>query len=377
MINGLRVKQAREIKKLTQTELGKRLGLTQSAVGKIEADFRDLDQSFVERLAFQTGFPTSFFYQGGVPDFPLGTFLFRCRAKLAANEKARIRQLSLLQYEIQEKLASGTIPIPLHFPSFDSLDAKEAAAHTRNALGIPPDVPIPNLIHKLEKNGVSVFALSNTSAEFDAFSLWSDGNPRRPIVVVNTDKPADRMRLTCAHELAHLVMHRSPRGTVKELEHDAQRFASEFLMPSDALRKEIQVPISLENLGILKKRWGVSIQALIFKAKDLELISDRQYRYLFEQISSLGWRKREPPQFDIKSEKPRLLRKLVELKFGMEPDIRSIARLVSIPESWVEPMLANYADRAELPIKQIDEDSNRPTESKTPQSNVIAFKRNR
>lgn len=375
MINGLRVKQAREIRKLTQTELAKRLGLSQSAIGKIEGDCREWDRDLVERLAIQTGFPTSFFYQGGAPDFPLGTFLFRCRAKLAANEKARIRQLTLLQYEIQEKLASGTIPIPLHFPSFDAIDAKQAAEHTRNALGIPPDTPIPNLIHKLEKNGVSVFALSNISPEFDAFSLWSDGDPRRPIVVVNTEKPADRMRFNCAHELAHLVLHRSPRGTVKELEFDAQRFASEFLLPSDILRKEIQIPISLENLGVLKKRWGVSIQALIVKAKDLELISERQYRYLFEQISTFGWRKREPAQFDIKKERPRLLKKLVELKFGMAPDVRAIARLVSIPESWVGNMMANYADRSELPIKPIENEIDDFTETRPASTNVITFKK--
>lgn len=368
MINGLRVKQAREIRKLTQTELARRLKLTQSTIGKLESNSREWDRHLVEQLAFQTGFPVSFFYQGVSPDFPLGTFLFRCRAKLPANEKSRVRQLALLQYEILEKLSVGTLPIPLHFPNLNYVEARQAAHHARNALGLPPDTPIPNLIHKLEKNGVFVFSVSNVSDDFDAFSLWSDGDPRRPIVVVNPTKPADRMRFNCAHELGHLVMHRSPRGSVKELEHDAHVFASEFLLPSEILKREIQIPISLENLGLLKKRWGVSIQALIVKAKDLQLITDRQYRYLFEQISTLGWKKREPHQFDIKPERPRLLKKLAEMAFGNPPNSKEIGSLVSIPESWVEAMLSQYADRAELPLKVVQ----RPVREEG-QSNVIKF----
>ncbi len=88
MINGLRVKQAREISKLTQTDLAKRLKITQSTVGKLESDIKDCDKSLVEQLALLTGFPVSFFSQGLSPDFPLGTLLFRCRAKIPMQKYA-------------------------------------------------------------------------------------------------------------------------------------------------------------------------------------------------------------------------------------------------------------------------------------------------
>src|ERR1700693_1826607 len=84
----------------------------------------------------------------------------------------------------------------------------------------------------------------------------------------------------------------------------AYTFAAELLMPEAAMRREITGPITLSSLAVLKPRWRVSIQALIRRAYDLHLIGDRQYRYLFEQLSAKGWRSKEPSNLDIPIEKP-------------------------------------------------------------------------
>jgi Zn-dependent peptidase ImmA (M78 family)/transcriptional regulator with XRE-family HTH domain len=374
MINGLRVKQAREIRKLTQSELAKRIKQHQSVIGKMETDVRDWPESLIVSLALVLGFPVSFFHQGIGPEFPLGSLLFRCRADLPANEKTRIRQLSLLEYELCERLAIGTKPLQLHFPSFSGTDPKEAAKVTRTTLGLPPDTPIAHLINKLERNGIFVFAIPDAHEKFDAFSLWSDNDPRRPVVIVNTDKPTDRMRFNCAHELGHLVLHRSPRGNLPEMEKEAHIFASEFLMPEEAMLREIKRPVSLIELARLKPRWGVSIQALVVRAFELKMLNDRQYRYFFEQISKFGWRKREPSELDIKPERPRLFKKLAEMVYGIPPSAEKIAALVSMPVAMAEQMLAIHAGKSDLPSIAKGELSKAIEESHNNSDNVLNFK---
>jgi Zn-dependent peptidase ImmA (M78 family)/DNA-binding XRE family transcriptional regulator len=375
MINGLRVKQAREIRRLTQIELAKRLGEHQSVIGKMETDVRDWPPALIQSIALQLGFPVSFFTQGVGPEFPLGSLLFRCRAKLPANEKTKIRQLALLEFEICEKMALGTRPIPLHFPSLNGADPVEAAKIARGTLGIAPDTPIPHLINKLERNGIYVFAVPGAHADFEAFSLWSDSDPRKPIVVVSVERQTDRVRLSTAHELGHLVLHRSPRGNLADMEKEAYAFAAEFLLPEEAMRKEIRTPVTLMDLAYLKPRWGVSIQALIYRAHQLDILTDRQYRYFFEQINKLGWKRREPEEFDIKPEKPRLFSKLAEVVFGTPPSAEKVAKLVSIPVSLAEQILTVHAQKTDLPKAEPAEGTGEISLPSIPVNNLIQFSR--
>lgn len=379
MINGLRVKQARELSKLTQTQLAHKIGTTQSTIAKMEVDVRDWpdEDELVEALAFQTGFPVSFFRQGIGPEFSLGSLLFRCRASLSAADKTRIRQLGLLIFELEEKLSARTKPIELHLPSFQGEDPVEAARVTRATLGIAPDVPIPHLITRLERNGLFVFALPDTPETFSAFSLWSDNDPRRPVLMVNSQQPGDRLRLSVAHELGHLVLHKSPRGNLGDLEKQAYAYAREFLLPKEAMKREMKRPVTLTGLADLKPRWGVSIQALIRCAFELEIASEGQYRYFSEQISKLGWRKREPENLDIPTERPRLLRKLAEMTTGIPPNAKRVASFVCSNVSLIEEVLAVHASKRDLPASEknlltevLDEGSDDQPD------NVLKFKRN-
>jgi Zn-dependent peptidase ImmA (M78 family)/transcriptional regulator with XRE-family HTH domain len=367
-VNGLRVKQARELRKLTQTELAEKIGVSQSTIAKMEVNVREWPDAVMEAIAFQTGFSVSFFQQGLGPEFPLGSLLFRCRASLAGNEKASLRQYAMLEFEIAERLSTRIKPIPLHLPSFHGEDPREAARVTRTILGLSPDEPIPNLINRLERNGVYVLALPHAHDKFDAFSLWSDTDPRRPIMVVSSMKRGDRLRLNCAHELGHLVLHKSPRGNLKDIEKEASTFGAEFLLPETAMKREMPRSPSLTDLAKLKPRWGVSIQALVYRAHELKIITDRQYRYMFEQMTRFGWRKVEPENLDIKPEKPRLFRKLAELNYGVPPSAEKIGALVCTPAHMVEAMLEAHAAKADsskgekgVPVKVIDEPSKNGT----------------
>lgn len=103
--------------------------------------------------------------------------------------------------------------------------------------------------------------------------------------------------MDAAHELGHLVMHRNlDMGTsaTKEIEAEANRFASAFLMPKSTMLKYTPRGFSLRDAVALKKRWKVSVAAFIYRSHDIGSLTDWQYHNLFKQLSSAGWRTDEP-----------------------------------------------------------------------------------
>lgn len=345
MINGERIKQAREIKGITQTELAERVNVAQAAIAMLEQNAFQPSDELVHLISIQIGFPPSFFSQDSGPEFPLGSLLYRKRNALKSQDRTTLNQLGRLTYEIADKMAKKFKPIELRLSKVKE-DPITAARVTRTQLGLSPDTPVRSLIKTLEKNGVIVLAVPYTLDEFDAFSLWADTEPRRPVIILTGDKPGDRQRFSVSHELGHLILHQSFHGNLTEIEDEADRFASEFLMPEETIRKEISLPVTLTDLAELKARWGVSIQALIMKAFDLEMITDRQRRYLFQKLSVMWGRKTEP--VPIPTEKPRGLRRLAELLYGEPINYSKVAKLVSAPPEMIKRIMELHADKSSV-----------------------------
>jgi Zn-dependent peptidase ImmA (M78 family) len=234
--------------------------------------------------------------------------------------------------------------IPVRLPRLEIDDPMRAAQITRSHFGLSPDTPIKNLVSEVEKAGVFVLALPIALAKFDAFSSWAGPEPLRPVMVIGGGKSGDRVRLSVAHELGHLVLHQAMRGNLKEAERAANRFAAELLMPEIAMRHEMPAPVTLTRLIDLKPKWKVSIQALIVRAHELGIASDRQYRYLFEQISIRGWRKQEPGEIPV--ERPRAVRKMAELKYGNPVDYQRFGADVDLEPQFVREVVEAHAERA-------------------------------
>jgi Zn-dependent peptidase ImmA (M78 family)/transcriptional regulator with XRE-family HTH domain len=178
-------------------------------------------------------------------------------------------------------------------------DIERAAETCRKAWGLGLDTPIVNMMRTLERAGIVVTTFEGVSEKVDAFSLLRG----RPIIVRNVDKDStSRSRFDLAHECGHLVMHDGIVTGDPETESEANNFASAFLLPRSAFIKEfpktrnIDWPLILE----MKKRWGVSIQAIIRRAYDLGILSPVQYRNAYVYISRMQWRKNEPcePPFE-------------------------------------------------------------------------------
>jgi Zn-dependent peptidase ImmA (M78 family) len=151
-----------------------------------------------------------------------------------------------------------------------------------------------------------------------------------------------------AHELGHLVMHKTlPLTSVSEIEKDAQLFAAEFLMPSDEIRRDLLPPLTLTKVARLKPKWGVSMQALIVRARELDLISQRQYRYLFQQLAARGWRDAEPSNLDVPIERPRLIAKMAEVAYGSNV-VAKISSAMHLSQPVVEEILSHFAKKEDF-----------------------------
>jgi Zn-dependent peptidase ImmA (M78 family)/DNA-binding XRE family transcriptional regulator len=341
-VNGDRIRQAREIKRLTQAELAAAIGVDQSTVARYERNVLQPPEAQLEAIAIATGFRTAFFRRDAGPEFSLGSLTFRRRAALLAQDRDRVRQFGRLIYEAAALMAERFRSFEIRIPAADPrMTPDDAARATRNVLGLSPDSPVVNLVRRLEKNGVFIFALPFEIDEHDAYSLWADSDPRRPVVVFSAGKPGDRLRFNIAHELGHLVMHRTYGGGIPEKEQEAQLFASEFLLPAEAMTVEFRAPVTLTQLAELKGKWGVSMQALLMRAWQLKIVSDRQRKYLFQQIMMRGWRAQEPVPIAI--ERPRLFRKLAELIYGVPVDPAKVARLIDAPPTLIRQTLDQHA----------------------------------
>lgn len=333
MINGNRIKQAREIRCMTQTALADNVGVKQSAIAQMEAGRISLSDEILQKIALQIKFPISFFKQPDSPDFPPGTPLFRARSSMTQKERASACQYARIIFEFAEKMESNFNGIPLKFPIIND-DPIEAAINTRSFWGLSQNEPITNLIGILEKNGIMTLALPLSYEKQDAFSAWIFSDTKRPIIVIsNKNVPGDRLRFSMAHELAHLVLHQSLKGDIAKADKEANSFASEFLMPKEAMLKELTLPITLASLMSLKRRWRVSIQALIMRAYHLKVITERQYKYLMTQ-----WHRKTEPVV-ILAEKPRLLGQMAENIYGSPIDYKKIALQMSLPIEIIENTL--------------------------------------
>ena len=348
MINGEKLRQARDICALTQSELGRRIGANQSSIAYVESGRLSPSAELLNAIATETGFPVAFFQEEVDDDFPLGSLLlFRSRASLTAKQENQVHQYARVLFQCREKLQRHVTSIPLCMPQTEDTPPEEAAQLTRAALGLSPDRPMGDLIRMLELAGVIVIALPLAIRGLDAFSLWTmSGEDSRAVIVVLSGSPGDRRRFSVAHEVGHLVMHRSIRGSIVKIEREADLFAGALLIPGGALRQELFPPVTLTNLAALKRRWRVSMQALIMRAFELGVVSERQKRYLFQQMSARGWRKQEPAALDVPLERPRALRQMAELVYGAPLDFERLARDVHLPQALVKnAMLAHAAGK--------------------------------
>ena len=307
----------REAKGLTQAELAEEAGLSQGYVSKVESGLLPLADDNLAKVASALKCPAALL----LDDTPIQGLEVTCmhhrrrRSKISAASKRRIEALTHLTRVTVEGLlervdlvSEGQL-LQMDLDQFDG-DATEAARVLRAAWRVPSG-PIANVIGLLESVGIVVVTRPMYTHAQDAVSTWPREAGRPPIMVVNLGLPGDRQRFTTCHELAHLVLHALPDD---EQEGQADRFAGEFLAPAEDIAPQLEglTTRDFPRLIQLKSEWGMSIGALIRRAFDLDLISERQYRQFQIRINQLGWREVEPGSVSVES--PRTLARVMEVQ---------------------------------------------------------------
>jgi Zn-dependent peptidase ImmA (M78 family)/transcriptional regulator with XRE-family HTH domain len=286
---------AREYRGLTQSELAKNIeGLSQSNLSKYEKGFGLLSDEMVLKIINFLGFPVSWL-EHNISNLPENAH-YRKRTTITKKVKTEIEySIRLIGYIVDQMSDS------IEWPEFRlvPLDIEEGyvpetiARNIRKAMKITPNEPIKSIFTLFENFGIIVIEFEITE-KFDGVSFITDkGNP---VIIINKSFSNDRKRFTLAHELGHLMMHDFPipnyRNIEKIKENEANRFASEFLMPAEYIKKSL-LNLTLSKLGPLKNYWLTSMSSIIRRAKDLNCINEDKYTYLSIELSRDGKKKNE------------------------------------------------------------------------------------
>ena len=113
MFNGKRVRQARELRRLTQGELARLIGKSQAAITHVERGFKEPSVDLVSAVALHTHFPTSFFTTEPPFEFPVEVLLFRARATMTRRDAQAAARYAEIIFEIGSILSPYVTSVPL------------------------------------------------------------------------------------------------------------------------------------------------------------------------------------------------------------------------------------------------------------------------
>ena len=245
----------------------------------------------------------------GEPPCHVEWIAFRKRARLGKREQERIQSFVAEEFEkrvqLQEQIDEGnTVELPVLKVTVRNLDdAEDAAISLRDTLKLGID-PIANLIDVLEDHYIHIIEVAADEA-FDGISALardSDNKPLAAAIATRSGVPGDRQRLNIAHELGHLILELCEDV---DPEKAAFRFGAAFLAPAEQLRRDVggkRSCIQKGELFYLKRRYGMSIQAMLFRLRDLRIITDTYYKRWCIRVNKFGWKKYEP--IEIPPENP-------------------------------------------------------------------------
>jgi Zn-dependent peptidase ImmA (M78 family)/transcriptional regulator with XRE-family HTH domain len=311
-----RLREAREARGFTTQALAERIGVSRQAIAQFEIGQSAPSADTMAKIYIALHQPPAFFTTPREKTRErAGTIFWRSLKRMKKHERDRIaRRLDWLQDIVSYLEQFMELP-PVHLPAPDEqrsdADAIEETADLVRKQWYLGRGPIPDVVALLEANGIVVVREPVHCDDMDAVSCWQLG---RPVVLLASDKgSAARSRWDAAHELGHIVLHSGmdvDSKNLARLENEANRFAGAFLLPADSFTREV-TSSSIDTFKALKRRWKVSIAAMIFRSKDLGIFNSNQIQYLWRQRAARGWTRVEPFDQDMQLERPRFLAYIV------------------------------------------------------------------
>jgi Zn-dependent peptidase ImmA (M78 family) len=299
-------------------------------------------------LSLALGVPGSFLCAAVSPQLiPASAAHFRSLRSTPAMSRDQALAFSEIGLEV---LAAVEDYVDLPAVTLPALDASgldtaggisRVADQARGAFGLP-EGPVPHVVRLLESHGVLVLRLpeDHLDGRVDAFSTAAS---RRPVVLLSPLKDDKaRSRFDAAHELGHLLMHHEAEPGSKVIENQAHAFAAAFLTPADQVVEDLPRRVDWSAFHQAKRRWGVSLKALVYRAHSLKLINDAAYRRANVQLAE--WGNPEPGSLGP-PESPSLLGIAASLLLDIGVTADDIALHASIPADTVCDIIRAGTDR--------------------------------
>lgn len=326
---------------ITQRELGDQCGVTSQYISMFERGEKDPPSDMISKMSSILGFSESFF--SGLPVEPISLDGVSFRSKRSMMSRTRDQGIGV--GEIAANIVNVDLETRFRLPKADIPDLSEhspevaaAILRARWQLGYEP---IQNMVHLLESRGVRTFWIHNDSPSLDAFMFWRGTTP---FVMLNSLKNAgDRARFDAAHELGHLVLHRLEKSLdSKKVEDEANDFASAFLLPREQFERECPDHPNFPLLYEMKRKWKVSVAAMIMRGSKLGIFTEWQTRQAYQTLNVRGERTRE--KIPIIREQSRLHQMVFDSlkKNSIAPD--SYARLLSLDVDEIIEMMPVAAE---------------------------------
>lgn len=295
-----KLRQMRLSKGWTLDELVARIGgiVTKQALSKYEKGLSQPSAPILAKIASVFNIKTIQLLTQ--PKYRIELIAYRKRCALRKKEQKRIENLVRGDFEERLKIQdlvcpTATLDIPINKLPVNRLEDVEGAADKiRTEWKLGKD-QISSVTGLLENKLVHVLEI-DASEKFDGMAAvaYDDGDIKGVAIVVRKGTAGDRQRLNLSHEIGHLILKISK--SVDE-EKAAFRFGAAFLAPREWILREVgdkRSAINLEELIILKQKFGMSIQAILYRLRDLDIISEVYYTQCVRYISRLGWKRQEP-----------------------------------------------------------------------------------
>lgn len=323
IFNYKRLKNARIYRGLTASEVANQIGISKQAFSKYEVENTNLPIEKAIKISKILNFPLDYFFQNEYIDISNKSVYFR--SLLTTNKRCKEEQivkmkyLSILYSILDEYVLFPSLNIPIELENY----TPEYASNRLRELWNLNTKPINNIISIVEKNGIIVAKFDTNTDEIDAFStLINLENRNLYLIALNKNKKyAARIHFDVAHELGHILLDEwnedietLDREEFKKREKRANEFASSFLLPKDEFYKDVSLyPSNLNYYIELKKKWKVSISAMIYRARVLEIITQYQFQNLFKKMNYQDILKQEPLDNILQTSEPSLLNDAIDI----------------------------------------------------------------
>ena len=292
-----RLKNARLINGFSMDDLVNAMGntVTKMTISKYEKCQLVPNSSVLISLSKALNQPVDYFFR----PFTLSVETVKFRKKkssLSGKQEKSIREsvADLIERYINiEEICNDSITFSSPFTKKISskLQVKENAAKLRQIWNIGTD-GIVNVIELLEEHGVKVMEIDAPDS-FDGLS--SMVNNLYPVIILNKNFCSERKRFTALHELGHLMLSFASSVTEAEEEKLCNLFASEMLILEPVFKQLVDSSrhdSSYQELRSIQMQYGISCDAMMFKAFSCGIISENRERYYFmnknPRITSTG-----------------------------------------------------------------------------------------